>query len=176
MKINWSTIPTSPGVYLWKGINDQVIYVGKAKNLKNRMKQYFKDNLSPKNKLLLINIVDFDFQVCSSEIDALVLEQNLINEYEPKFNIKIKASTTYPYIELRTGTSISLVISKKLKFNRNSKYFGPYPNGYSARKIINILSSVLPLDKCLSPNSGKPCLNYIMLRCIGKCIGIDYTN
>ncbi len=173
IEINWSTIPTKTGVYLWKADNGQVIYVGKAKNLRNRMKQYFKDDLSPKNKLLLKNIVDFDYQVCVSEVDALILEQNLINEYEPKFNIKIKSAKKYPYIELSFKNNIKLTISKQLKFKKSLKYYGPYPDGYSARRIINILSSALPLESCLAPNSGKQCLNFEMGRCVGNCIGLN---
>lgn len=176
MEINWNNIPTNPGVYLWKGINDQVIYVGKAKNLRNRMKQYFKGDLTPKTRLLVKNIVDFDFQVSTSEMDALILEQNLINEYEPKYNIKIKSAKTYPYIELKTGNNIKLSVTKTTKYIKNTKYYGPYPDGFSARRIINLLSSVLPLDNCLAPNSGKPCLNYEMGKCLGKCIGIDSSN
>ena len=176
MNIDWNSIPTTYGVYLWKNANGQVIYVGKAKNLRNRMKQYFKDNLSPKNKLLIKNIVDFDFQVCGSEIDALVLEQNLINEYEPKFNIKVKASKKYPYIEVKINPNIKISVSKQLNFKKSSKYYGPYPDGFSARKIISVLSSVLPLDACLNPKGNKPCLNFEMGRCMGQCVGIDPTN
>lgn len=173
LNIEWSNIPTKPGVYLWKGVDDQVIYVGKAKNLRNRMKQYFNNNLSYKNKVLLQNIVDFDIQVCASEMDALKLEENLINEYEPKYNIKIKSAKKYPYIEMKVGSNIKLSISKDLKFKKKSKYYGPYPDGFSARKIINLLSSALPLDECLSPKAGKVCLNYEMNRCMGQCISQD---
>ncbi len=176
MEIDWSTIPTKPGVYLWKNSDDQVIYVGKAKNLRNRMKQYFRDDLPPKNKLLLRNIANFDYQVCASDLDALVQEQTLINEHEPKFNLKIKSSRTYPYIEIKTGKNIKISLSKTMKFIKNVKYYGPYPDGYSARKIINLLSSIFPIDSCLAPNSGKPCLNREMGRCMGQCIGLDVGN
>ncbi len=169
--IDWKIIPSDSGVYIWKGVNGQILYIGKAKNLKNRMKQYFKDDLPPKNKLLMKNIVDFDYQVCASELDALLLEETLINEYEPKFNIKIKSAKRYPYIELVKDNIVELKISRTLKFKKNSKFYGPYPDGFSAKKIIGILSSALPVDKCLAPNSGKPCLNFEMDRCMGQCIG-----
>ncbi len=176
MNIDWSTIPTKPGVYLWKNSIGQVIYVGKAKNLRNRMKQYFRDDLPPKSKLLLKYIADFDFQVSASELDALILEQTLINEYEPKFNVKIKSAKTYPYIEVRSGKNLKLSLSKTVKFIKNTKYYGPYPDGYSARRIINMLSSVFPVDTCLAPESGKPCLNYEMGRCMGQCINDNIEN
>lgn len=168
IKIDWDKIPNSPGVYLWKSSTNQVIYVGKAKNLKNRMKQYFDRDLSPKNMLLIKNIKAFDFQVTNNEIDALILEQTLINEYEPKFNIKIKSSKIYPYIEVKKEPRISVSITKKTK-NKNSKYFGPYPDGYYSRNIIKIIHNAIPVDKCYSPNSGKKCINYEMGRCLGYC-------
>ncbi|BDU67670.1 MAG: UvrABC system protein C [Candidatus Tyloplasma litorale] len=171
MEINWNQIPKNPGVYLWKDKDDQIIYVGKAKNLRNRMKQYFNNELSLKNQLLLKHIFSFDYQVCASEMEALILEQNLINEYEPKYNIKIKSSKTYPYIELKKGKNIKLSVSKNQKFYRGAKYYGPFPDGFSARRIIKILSSCLPLDLCLSPNKNEPCLNYQMGRCMGQCVG-----
>ncbi len=169
--IDWNNIPNVPGVYIWKGDEGQVLYIGKAKKLKQRMQQYFRDDLPPKNKLLVKNIVDFDFQVCASEIDALLLEETLINEYEPKYNIKIKSAKKYPYIQLKKTGDVSLRVSHSLRFSKGSKFYGPFPDGFGARKIINIISSVLPLDECLAPNSGKPCLNYEMGRCLGKCKG-----
>ncbi len=168
IKIDWEKIPNSPGVYLWKGYTGQVIYVGKAKNLRKRMRQYFDRDLSPKNMLLIKNIKDFDFQVTENEIDALILEQTLINDYEPKFNIKIKSSKIYPYIEVRKEPKLSILITKKTK-NKNSKYFGPYPDGYYSRNIIKIIQSAIPIDKCYSPNSGTKCINYEMGRCLGYC-------
>ncbi len=171
ISIEWNNIPTDPGVYIWKGTEGQVLYIGKAKNLRNRMKQYFKDDLPPKNKLLVKNIVDFEYQVAASELDALLLEETLINEFEPKYNIKIKSAKKYPYIVLKKDGDISLKVSKTLRFSKGSKFYGPYPDGFNARKIINILASALPLDECLSPNSFKPCLNYEMGRCLGKCKG-----
>jgi len=132
------------------------------------MKQYFNRKLSPKNMLLIKNISDFDFQISSNEIDALILEQTLINEHEPKFNIKIKSSKIYPYIEIRREPRVSISITKKTK-NKNSKYFGPYPDGYYSRNIIKILQGAIPIDKCYSPNSGKKCINYEMGRCLGYC-------
>lgn len=168
IKINWKNIPNKPGTYLWKDKDNQVIYVGKAKDLKNRMQQYFKNNLSIKNKLLVKEISFFDFQISSNEIDALILEQTLINKYAPKYNIKIKGAKVYPYIEVLNNERISLRITKKTN-NKNSKYFGPYPDGYSPRKIIEILNSVFPIDKCLSRSFGKKCINYDMGRCPGYC-------
>ncbi len=173
MNINWDNIPTHPGVYIWKAADDQVIYVGKAKNLRARMKQYFAKDLTPKNKLLLANIKDFDYQVTASELDALLLEENLINEYEPRFNLKIKSARKYPYIELKRGRNIKLSVSKTLKFNKGASYYGPFPDGFGAKKIIKLLSAAFPLDVCLAPNTNQPCLNYQMGRCMGQCTGED---
>lgn len=176
ININWSKIPTSPGVYLWKDKQGEVIYVGKAKNLRSRMKQYFSKDLPPKNKLLIKVIDSFDFQVSNSEVDALILEETLINKYEPKYNIKIKNSKRYPYIMMSTKNGLKLSVSKTFRISKDSKYFGPYPDGYNARKIINFLSMVIPIDKCLNPKQGKPCLNYQMNRCMGDCIDQNNEN
>ncbi len=176
LSIDWNNIPTSPGVYIWKGEANQVLYIGKAKNLRNRMRQYFRDDLPPKNKLLMKNIVDFEIQITSSELDALLLEESLINQFEPKYNIKIKSSKRYPYIKLSKGKEVSLEVSHNLRFNKGSKFYGPFPDGFGARKLIKILSSALPLDGCLSPGQGKPCLNYEMGRCLGLCNGTVNEN
>ncbi len=176
INIDWSKIPTSPGVYLWKDKQGEVIYVGKAKNLRNRMKQYFSKDLPPKNKLLIKVIDSFDFQVSNSEVDALILEETLINKYEPKYNIKIKNAKRYPYIKMSTKKGLELSISKTFRISKDSKYFGPYPDGYNARKIIDFLSMVIPLDKCLRSKQGKPCLNYQMNRCMGDCIDQNNDN
>lgn len=171
ISINWDTIPKESGVYIWKGEGGEVLYVGKAKNLKSRMSQYFRDDLPAKNKLLMKNIIDFEIQICSSEIDALLLEENLINKFEPKYNIKIKAAKRYPYIVLNYKDDLKLEVTRTLRFKKKAKYFGPYPDGFSAWKIVEILKGALPLDECLKPNNGNPCLNYEMGRCLGKCKG-----
>ncbi len=171
LNIDWTKIPTDPGVYIWKGEAGQVLYIGKAKNLKNRMKQYFRDDLPPKNKLMVKQIIDYDFQISASEVDSLILEEELINKFEPKYNIKIKSAKRYPYIVLKNKEDLTLEISRSLKQQKGLKYFGPFPDGFSANKLIDILKSILPLDKCLSPKIGKPCLNYEMKRCLGRCIG-----
>lgn len=165
-------VPNLPGCYLWKDKNQQVIYVGKAKNLQRRMKQYFNGNLSPKNQLLVKNIVDFDYQITPSEVDALILEQELINEHEPKYNIRIKEAKIYPYIELTAGTNKELKVTKNYLKN-GSKYFGPFPEGLgSAYRVTKFLRSLYPLNKCLKPNNNahKPCLNYQIGLCMGQCI------
>ncbi len=171
LNIDWTKIPTEPGVYIWKGEAGQVLYIGKAKNLRNRMRQYFREDLPPKNKLMVKQIIDYEFQISASEVDSLILEEELINKFEPKYNIKIKSAKRYPYIELKNKDELTLEISRTLRHNKGSKYFGPFPDGFNANKLINILKSVLPLDKCLAPKSDKPCLNYEMGRCLGRCIG-----
>jgi len=132
------------------------------------MNQYFDKEVSLKNKLLVKQIENFDFQIAANEIDALVLEQTLINEYEPKFNIKIKGAKVYPYIELSKNKVVSVKVSIRPN-KKNVKYFGPYPDGFSSRKIVKLLQHALPIDKCYGINSGKKCINYNMNRCLGYC-------
>ncbi len=170
MEINWTKIPSEPGCYLWKNNQGEVIYVGKAKNIKNRMKSYFNNSISSRTKLLVKNIADYDFEIAPTEIDALLLEQNLINKYNPKYNLKIKRGSTYPYIELTKGPNHTIRTANKIK-NNGSKYYGPFPHGTgSAYKLTKVLKEIYPINLCKNPGSGIPCINYQMGLCMGQCI------
>ncbi len=170
MEIDWSRIPSKPGCYLWKNNQDEVIYVGKAKNIKKRMKSYFNNSVSSRTKLLVKNTFDYDFEIAPTEIDALLLEQNLINKYNPKYNLRIKSGSTYPYIELTKGPNHTIRTSTKIKKN-GSKYYGPFPHGVgSAYKLTKLLKEIYPINLCKSPGSGVPCLNYQMGLCMGQCV------
>ncbi len=171
-KVDLSNVPESPGCYLWKDIDGEVIYVGKAKNLKKRMNQYFANNVSLKTNLLVKNIDSFDYIVVPTEQDSLLTELSLIKKYKPKYNIKLKQTNSYPYIKLsKSPLQIEVIreIRNKEK-GRNVKYFGPFPSGYNPFKVKQIVESTFKIGKCLNPKSNKPCLNYQIGICPGYCV------
>ena len=150
IKKKLALLPDKPGCYLMKDETDTVIYVGKAKILKNRVKSYFRGEKFGKTKLLVQNIVDFEYIVTGSEKEALLLEINLIKKYDPKFNIIFRDDKQYPYIMLTYDKYPELSIirpTKKMK-RKNVKLFGPYPNAYAAKRIVQILNRMYPLKKC----------------------------
>ena len=150
IKKKLALLPDSPGCYLMKDVRGVIIYVGKAKILKNRVKSYFRGEKFGKTKLLVENINDFEYIVTASEKEALLLEINLIKKYDPKYNIIFRDDKQYPYIMLSYEKYPTLSIirpSKKMK-RKNVKLFGPYPNSYAAKKIVQILNRIYPLKKC----------------------------
>lgn len=164
-------VPNTPGCYLWKDDKGFVIYVGKAKKLKNRMMQYLDPkDIQLKTRLLVKQIADFDYMLVKNEMESLILELELIKKYNPKYNIRLKNQRSYPYILFTKEPMFKLELTNEVKKNKkNLKYFGPFPDGYSANKIKKIIESIYPVSKCLNPNSGKPCLNYQMGICPGYC-------
>lgn len=167
-------LPNDAGVYIMKDKDENVIYVGKAKNLKKRVSQYFlrkQDHIKVKN--MVSNVVDFDFFVVNDEIEALALENNLIKKYQPYYNILLKDSKTYAYIKINLKEDFPrFEISRKL--NKNDKYFGPYMAGVSAKDVLAIMDYAFPLRKCkqqLSVNKKeqKPCLFKDMQMCLAPC-------
>ncbi len=174
MKIDLSNVPQKTGCYIWKDINDNVIYVGKAKNLKKRMSQYFLENTNNKTKLLVKNINSFEYVLTENESSALILELNLINKFNPKYNIKLKQIKNYPYIKI-SKSPLKVELSKNFKKQRDVKYFGPFPEGFGPGKIKKLIESIFPVNKCLSKNKKekKPCLNYEINLCIGYCVEDD---
>lgn len=171
INIDLKNVPNKPGCYLWKDITGEVIYVGKAKRLKSRMKQYFTLNQNPKTSMLVKHITDFEYVLVPSEVDALIVELNLINKYSPKYNIKLKETKTYPYLLLKKYPMLRLEITKNLKKNPGGKYFGPFPEGFGPKKVLKLVESIYPVGKCLKPYSGEECLNYQLGICPGYCIG-----
>jgi excinuclease ABC subunit C len=163
-------LPHTPGCYLMKDAKGIIIYVGKAKNLKKRVVTYFNREHTGKTKILVQNIVDFEYIVTKTEAEALLLELNLIKKFDPKYNILLRDDKTYPYIELTNETYPRLlVVRDHLRRKRNTKLFGPYPNAYAAKKIVNMLNRMYPLRKCrVVPN--KECLYYHIKQCAGYCI------
>lgn len=157
-----------PGCYLMKDINNIVIYVGKAKNLKNRVKSYFNLKHTGKTALLVSNIYDFEFIVTDSELEALLLEINLIKKYEPKYNILLRDDKSYPYIEITNERIPRLIIVRPKNKKKRGKLFGPYPNVYAARKTVKILNRLYPIRKCVTMPK-KVCLYYHIEECLGYC-------
>ena len=158
----------SPGCYLMKNTEGKVIYVGKARKLKNRVSSYFTGAHNYKTTKLVDHIWDFDYIVTGSEKEALLLEINLIKDYTPEYNIMFMDNTYYPYIELTDETHPRLKIVRKTK-NKKNKYFGPYPDATAARNTFKLLNKLYPLRKC-NHVTDKPCLYYSLHQCLGPCI------
>lgn len=162
-------VPTKPGSYQMKNKDGVVIYVGKAKNLKNRLKSYFTGTVTGKTRMLVNDIDDFEYIVTSSELESLILEITLIKKYDPKYNILLKDDKTYPYIELTNEVypRLKIVRNAKKKKNKNHLY-GPYPNVSAARKTVNMINRVYPLRKCDKLKKDL-CLYYHIHECLGYC-------
>ncbi len=165
-------VPKKPGCYQMKDINNQIIYVGKAKNLQNRLKSYFTGKHNPKTTKLVENINDFEYIITSSEVEAFLLELNLIKEYRPKYNILLMDDKTYPYIYLTEEKDPRLIITRdpaKFKKRTKGKLYGPYPNVLACRTIVDMLNKVFPLRKCKNLPK-KECLYYSLGQCLAPCI------
>ncbi|SPS03740.1 excinuclease ABC subunit UvrC [Latilactobacillus sakei] len=160
-------LPALPGCYLMKDINAQIIYVGKAKNLKNRVRSYFKSSHEGKTAKLVSEIVDFETIITSTNKEAFLLEITLIQKHQPYFNIKLKRGTGYPYIKITNERDPRLLITGDVKKD-GGYYFGPYPDVYAAQETLRFLQRVYPLRRCQG-HQGRPCLYYHMGQCLGAC-------
>ena len=171
IKEKLSLVPELPGSYQMKNKDGIIIYVGKAKNLKRRLKSYFTRTVTGKTLMLVNDIVDFEYIVTNTELESLILEITLIKKYDPKYNILLKDDKSYPYIELTDDIYPTLNVVRNLnrKKNKNkSKFFGPYPNVSAARKTVDVVNRVYPLRKC--NHLGKDvCLYYHIGECLGYC-------
>lgn len=170
LKDKLKTIPHLPGSYQMRNQNNNIIYVGKAKDLNKRVNSYFNRPQTGKTEKLVSEIKDFTYITTSSEQEAFILELNLIKEYNPKYNILLKDDKSYPYIEYIKKPYPQLKVSRYLNIKRkdNKTLFGPYPNVYAARKIVNLINRLYPLKKCENmPN--KVCLYYHIGECLGYC-------
>lgn len=159
-----AVLPSQPGCYLMKDRHGTVIYVGKSKMLKNRVRSYFRGANDRKTQRLVQEIVDFEYVVTSSEMEALILEMNLIKKYDPKYNVMLKDDKSYPYLKITNERHPRLLITRKLKKDKG-RYFGPYPNVIAARETKKLLDRLYPLRKCNNP-PGRPCLYYHMHQCM----------
>lgn len=168
-KTKLSLIPENPGCYLMKDKDNNIIYVGKAKNLKRRVNSYFNKVQTGKTRALVDNICSFEYIVTNSEVECLILEINLIKKYNPKYNILLKDDKTYPYIVLTNDKyPILKIVRSKNRKKINGKIFGPYPNVTSARETVDVISRVYPLRKCAKLKKDY-CLYYHINECLGYC-------
>ncbi len=164
-------VPHLPGSYQMKNKEGIIIYVGKAKDLKNRLSSYFTGRVTGKTAILVSEIADFEYIVTTSEVEAFVLELNLIKLHDPKYNILLKDDKTYPYIEYisKPYPRLKIVRYHNLKKKDKKMLFGPYPNAYAARRIVNLLNRLYPLKKC-EGNPKELCLYYHIEECLGYCV------
>ncbi|PGC21060.1 excinuclease ABC subunit C [Bacillus wiedmannii] len=168
LKEKLAILPDQPGCYLMKNKQGTVIYVGKAKVLKNRVRSYFTGSHDGKTLRLVGEIVDFEYIVTSSNLEALILELNLIKKHDPKYNIQLKDDKTYPFIKITAEKQPRLLITRNVKKDKG-KYFGPYPNAQSAHETKKLLDRMYPLRKC-SNMPDKVCLYYHMGQCLAPCV------
>ena len=168
IKSKLELLPTSPGCYIHKDKNGTIIYVGKAKNLRNRVRSYFRGNHDTKTEALVSEIVDFEFIVTESNIEALLLEINLIKENKPKYNIMLKDDKSYPFIKITNERYPRLIITRQVKKD-GGLYFGPYPDVGAANEIKRLLDRIFPFRKCTNPPS-KVCFYYHIGQCMAHTI------
>ena len=161
-------LPDNPGCYLYKDNIGEIIYVGKAKNLKNRVKSYFTGTHNKKTQTLVSKIEDLEYIIVNSEKEALLLENNLIKKYRPYFNIRLKDDKSYPYLMITKEEHPRLLMTRKYKRNNKNIYFGPYVDIKSATEVKKILDKIYPLRKC-NPVEKRPCMYYQIGECLGPC-------
>ena len=169
-----SHLPDKPGVYLMKDDQGRIIYVGKAVLLTNRVRSYFQSsrNHSPKVLAMVARIVDLEYIVTGSEIEALILECNLIKKHRPKYNIRLRDDKTYPYIKVTTNEEFPLMFSTRRVQKDGARYFGPYTNAGAVHEVIKLMRKLFPLRSCRTMNAERPCLEYHIKRCLAPCAGL----
>jgi len=169
-------LPGSPGVYLLRDRKGTVIYIGKAKSLRNRVRSYSQraDERDIKTRTLISKIADVDYLVTKSEKEALILENNLIKKYKPRYNVKIKDDKNYPYLRLTVGEPYTRLMIVRRTKRDGSLYFGPYPSALAVRNTLKLIYKLFPLRSCKDVkfrNRTRPCINYQMGRCLAPCVG-----
>ena len=175
IKENLKNLPDTPGVYLHKDRLGNIIYVGKAVSLRNRVRQYFQStkNMAPKVRSMVSQIAEFEYITAGSETEALILECNLIKKYRPKYNILLRDDKTYPYIKI-TNEEYPRIIKTRIVKKDGSRYFGPYSDAGAVNKIVDLLNASFALKRCSAtsfPPGFRPCLNYHINQCKGVCSG-----
>lgn len=169
------TLPEKPGVYIMHGKNDEIIYVGKAKVLKNRVRQYFKNhNHPPKVRAMVENVKYFEYIISDSELEALILENNLIKKHMPKYNILLKDDKTYPFIKVTLNEDFPRIFMTRKVKKDGAKYFGPYQSGLVIKELIELIKEIFSIRSCSKPFIGdfkkqRPCLYYHLGKCPGVC-------
>lgn len=173
------TLPTSPGVYLMKDSRGKIIYVGKAVVLKNRVRQYFQSNKnhSAKVKAMVAKVADFETIITATEVEALILECNLIKKYRPRYNISLKDDKSYPYLKLTLAEDFPRIVLTRRIIHDGSRYFGPYTSGLAVKETLQLLKKIFPLRTCKT-FAKRPCLEFHIKRCLAPCANkvsrVDY--
>ncbi len=174
MKERLKNVPKQPGVYMFKDSEGRVVYVGKAVVLRNRLRSYFQapDRLHPKVRAMMNRVTDFDYIVTAAEVEALILENNLIKEYRPRYNIDLRDDKTYPYLKISLGDKYPRMYITREKKDHSSRYFGPYTDVTSLRETLKLLTGIFPLRVCrVFRQRPRPCLNHDIKRCLAPCTG-----
>jgi excinuclease ABC subunit C len=176
LKERLNSLPAKPGVYLMKDATGQIIYVGKAIHLRNRVRSYFHASNGQTGKLrrLVDHIADFEFIVTGSELEALILECNLIKKYRPRYNVRLKDDKRYPYIKISMQDDFPRIYTVRRMQNDGARYFGPYTSSRAVRQTMELLRKLFPYLTCkreITGNDRRPCLYYHINRCAGPCIG-----
>lgn len=168
-------LPTKPGVYIFKDQHQNILYVGKALSLRHRVRSYFRDRgQSPKVARMVSQIADFEYTVTASELEALILECNLIKEHRPKYNVQMKDDKSYPYLRISFDEEWPRVYITRRFARDGARYFGPYTDSRSVRRTLEVLKKLFPYRSCHKDIDGtdtRPCLNFHIKRCLGPCIG-----
>lgn len=169
-----AVLPDKPGVYLMHDKDGKVIYVGKAVVLKNRVRSYFRNLAShtPKVRAMVAKIADIETIVTSSEVEALILECNLIKKYRPRYNIMLKDDKSYPYLKVTLNEEFPRLYVTRRQMRDGAKYYGPYADAGAMHAIVKLLRSMFPLRTCRTMNAERPCLNYHIKRCLAPCAGL----
>src|SRR5699024_9116138 len=166
-------LPNKPGVYIMHDKDDNIIYVGKAISLKNRVRQYFRKTNKTKRIENMVSLIEhFEYIVVDNEAEALILECNLIKKNRPKFNVLLKDDKTYPYIKIDVKSDFPNVFTTRRIVNDGAKYFGPYANSGSAKEMVNFIREKFQIRQCRNfKSTTRPCLNYHNKRCPAPCVG-----
>lgn len=169
-------LPARPGVYLYRDDKGKIIYVGKALSLKNRVRSYFQPGAQqpPKTRVMLEKVADFDIIVTDSEVEALILEQNLIKEHRPRYNVMYKDDKSFPYLKVTLAENFPRVMVTRRHVKDGSRYFGPYTRVGAVNETLRLLKKIFPFRSCKQkepPLRQRPCLNYHIKRCLGPCAG-----
>lgn len=176
IKENLKKLPDSPGVYIHKDRLGEVIYVGKAVSLRNRVRQYFQSqkNMDSKVSAMVSHIAEFEYITTATEMEALILECNLIKRYSPKYNILLRDDKTYPYIKITMKEDYPRILKTRRVENDGARYFGPYSDAGAVNRIVDLMGEIYRLKKCSAqrfPKGFRPCLNYHIEQCRGICTG-----
>lgn len=176
IKENLKKLPDSPGVYIHKDRLGEVIYVGKAVSLRNRVRQYFQSqkNMDSKVSAMVSHIAEFEYITTATEMEALILECNLIKRYSPKYNILLRDDKTYPYIKITMKEDYPRILKTRRVENDGARYFGPYSDAGAVNRIVDLMGEIYRLKKCSAqrfPKGFRPCLNYYIEQCRGICTG-----